>query len=140
MAGAIVPAGMVAANGFIDCTQWPGAISFMTVGLSFCGFQYNGFLVNHLDLAPPFAGMLMGIGNAIGTTARFWQQYFHGVIMSTSEVAYFKAFKTSDISQSRIQAGSCSKRSEYFYLSRYQVCCYRPTYTSEHSKFWKSVP
>jgi len=87
LAGGIVPAGMVAANGFIDCTQWPGAISFMTVGLSFCGFQYNGFLVNHLDLAPPFAGLLMGIGNAIGTTARFWQQYFHGVLTSTSEVA-----------------------------------------------------
>jgi len=59
----------------------------MTVGLSFCGFQYNGFLVNHLDLAPPFAGLLMGMGNAIGTTARFWQRYFHGVITSTSEVA-----------------------------------------------------
>jgi len=86
MTGAIVPAGMVAANGFIDCTQWPGAISFMTIGLSFCGFQYNGFLVNHLDLAPPFAGILMGIGNAVGTTARFWQQYFHGIITSTSEV------------------------------------------------------
>jgi len=86
-AGAIVPAAMVAANGFIDCTQWPGAISFMTVGLSFCGFQYNGFLVNHLDLAPPFAGLLMGMGNAIGTTARFWQRYFHGIITSTSEVA-----------------------------------------------------
>jgi len=84
--GAVIPAGMVAANGFIDCTQWPGAISFMTVGLALCGFQYNGFLVNHLDLAPPFAGLLMGIGNAVGTTARFWQQYFHGVIMSTSEV------------------------------------------------------
>jgi len=86
-AGGIVPAGMVAASGFIDCTQWPGAISFMTVGLAFCGFQYNGFLVNHLDLAPPFAGVLMGIGNALGTTARFWQQSFHGIVTSTSEVA-----------------------------------------------------
>jgi len=93
-AGGIVPAGMVAASGFIDCTQWPGAISFMTVGLAFCGFQYNGFLVNHLDLAPPFAGVLMGIGNALGTTARFWQQSFHGIVTSTSEVA--RVYRTHD--------------------------------------------
>jgi len=88
-AGAIVPAGMVAANGFIDCTQYPGAISFMAIGLSFCGFQYNGFLVNHLDLAPPYAGILMGISNAVGTTARFWQQSFHDIVVSTSQVACF---------------------------------------------------
>jgi len=80
---------MVAANGFIGCTQWQGAISFMTVGLSFCGFQYNGFLVNHLDIAPRFAGILMGIANAIGSTASFWLSYFLSVIMSTSQVVNY---------------------------------------------------
>jgi hypothetical protein len=78
---------MIAATGFIDCSQWTGTISFMTIGLSFCGFQYNGFLVNHLDIAPPFAGILMGIANAIGSTASFWLPYFLNIIMSTSQVS-----------------------------------------------------
>lgn len=78
---------MVAAMGFIDCSQWQGPISFITIGLSFCGFQYNGFLVNHLDIAPRYAGILMGIANAIGSTASFLVPYLHSIVKEVTEVS-----------------------------------------------------
>lgn len=83
--GAVVPASMVAAMGFIDCGQWQGPICLLSIGLSFCGFQYNGFLVNHLDLAPRYAGILMGIANAIGSTASFFVPFLFDVMSDVAQ-------------------------------------------------------
>ena len=77
---------MIAAMGFIDCTKWPATISFNTIGLAFCGFQYNGFLVNHLDIAPRYAGLLMGIANAIGSTAGFLVPPLLDIVATSAEV------------------------------------------------------
>jgi ACS family sodium-dependent inorganic phosphate cotransporter-like MFS transporter 5 len=35
------------------------------------GVGNSGWLVNHLDIAPPYAGLLMGISNTFGTVPGF---------------------------------------------------------------------
>lgn len=41
----------------------------MTFGVAFSGFAISGYNVNHLDIAPRYASILMGISNGIGTIA-----------------------------------------------------------------------
>ncbi|XP_047002784.1 vesicular glutamate transporter 1 [Schistocerca americana] len=41
----------------------------LTLGVAFSGFAISGFNVNHLDIAPRYASILMGMSNGIGTIA-----------------------------------------------------------------------
>lgn len=41
----------------------------LSIGVAFSGFAISGFNVNHLDIAPRYASILMGISNGIGTIA-----------------------------------------------------------------------
>jgi len=43
------------------------AVALLTLGTMFVGGMYSGFLANHIDIAPPFAGTLMGITNTFAT-------------------------------------------------------------------------
>eukprot|EP00798_Chlamydomonas_sp_ICE-L_P007480 gene7480-625_t len=44
-------------------------VLFTTLTLSALGFSRGGFSVNHMDIAPKYAGMVMGISNTAGTLA-----------------------------------------------------------------------
>lgn len=46
-----------------------GAVTALTIGVAFSGFAISGYNVNHLDIAPRYASILMGISNGIGTIA-----------------------------------------------------------------------
>ncbi|CAB3380348.1 Hypothetical predicted protein [Cloeon dipterum] len=41
----------------------------LTFGVAFSGFAISGYNVNHLDIAPRYASILMGMSNGIGTIA-----------------------------------------------------------------------
>lgn len=43
------------------------AIAALTLAVGFSGFAISGFNVNHLDIAPRYASILMGISNGFGT-------------------------------------------------------------------------
>ncbi|XP_008630953.2 PREDICTED: vesicular glutamate transporter 1, partial [Corvus brachyrhynchos] len=43
------------------------AISFLVLAVGFSGFAISGFNVNHLDIAPRYASVLMGLSNGVGT-------------------------------------------------------------------------
>ncbi|XP_016408378.1 vesicular glutamate transporter 3 [Sinocyclocheilus rhinocerous] len=43
------------------------AITFLILAVGFSGFAISGFNVNHLDIAPRYASILMGISNGVGT-------------------------------------------------------------------------
>ncbi|KAH7641862.1 vesicular glutamate transporter 2.2-like [Dermatophagoides farinae] len=45
------------------------AIICLTLAVGFSGFAISGFNVNHLDIAPRYASILMGISNGFGTLA-----------------------------------------------------------------------
>jgi MFS family permease len=59
------PALMLLLVTFVDTA--PAAISLMAMGNLFLGFSAGGFTVNHLDIAPRYAGILMGFSNTAGT-------------------------------------------------------------------------
>jgi MFS transporter, ACS family, solute carrier family 17 (sodium-dependent inorganic phosphate cotransporter), other len=39
----------------------------ITIAVGLGAFAWSGFAVNHLDIAPQYASILMGIGNTIAT-------------------------------------------------------------------------
>ncbi|KAI0988423.1 hypothetical protein GJ496_007139 [Pomphorhynchus laevis] len=45
------------------------AITALTLAVGFSGFAIAGFNVNHLDIAPRYASILMGLSNGFGTIA-----------------------------------------------------------------------
>ncbi|XP_018324719.1 vesicular glutamate transporter 1 [Agrilus planipennis] len=45
------------------------AVIALSMGVAFSGFAISGFNVNHLDIAPKYASILMGLSNGIGTLA-----------------------------------------------------------------------
>lgn len=42
-------------------------VALMTIGITCCGGMFCGFLANHIDLAPNFAGTLVAMTNTIAT-------------------------------------------------------------------------
>ncbi|CRL01215.1 CLUMA_CG014417, isoform A [Clunio marinus] len=50
-------------------TTGAGAVTALTFGVAFSGFAISGYNVNHLDIAPRYASILMGMSNGIGTIA-----------------------------------------------------------------------
>ncbi|VDK75170.1 unnamed protein product [Gongylonema pulchrum] len=57
------------ASGYCGCGQDTLVIIFLTLGVGLSGIQYAGFVVNYLDIAPTFAGPILGIGNTISCIA-----------------------------------------------------------------------
>ena len=43
------------------------AVVCLTVAVGVGGFAWSGFSVNHLDIAPQFASILMGLSNTFAT-------------------------------------------------------------------------
>ena len=75
---------MLVALGYVDCSQPSVAIALLVLSVSLTGVQYSGFLVNHVDIAPAFAGILFGITNSIAAVTGFISPVIVGVI--TAEV------------------------------------------------------
>jgi len=55
------------AVGFIDCESRSVAVVFLTLAMAFEGVHYSGYMVNQIDFAPRYAGVLYGITNFIST-------------------------------------------------------------------------
>lgn len=78
--GSVVPAGLIILMTFLDCSQAYGAVGVLIVGIGFFGLQYPGCLVNHVDIAPPFAGLLFGISNTFATVPGIVAPYVVGIL------------------------------------------------------------
>lgn len=50
-------------------TTVPQGLALVSGCLGFCGLARGGFSVNHMDIAPRYAGVLMGISNTAGTVS-----------------------------------------------------------------------
>jgi predicted MFS family arabinose efflux permease len=64
------------------------AIILLTVALSLNSGIFTGFLTNHMDLAPNFAGTLMGITNSLANITSILGPLLVGFIV-TDSVRYF---------------------------------------------------
>ena len=47
------------------------AILFLSLSVGSIGFSISGFPVNNLDVAPKYAGIILGFANMIGTIPGF---------------------------------------------------------------------
>lgn len=64
--GMIGPAVFLVAAGYTGC-NYILAVTFLTVSSSLGGVSASGFNINHLDIAPSYAGILLGITNTFAT-------------------------------------------------------------------------
>ncbi|XP_015281863.1 PREDICTED: sialin isoform X1 [Gekko japonicus] len=64
--GMIGPAVFLVAAGFIGC-DYKLAVAFVTISTTLGGFSTSGYSINHLDIAPSYAGILLGITNSFAT-------------------------------------------------------------------------
>lgn len=64
--GMIGPAVFLVAAGYTGC-DYVLAITFLTISSSLGGISASGFNINHLDIAPSYAGILLGITNTFAT-------------------------------------------------------------------------
>lgn len=55
---------------FAGCNSTLNVVLFI-IGMGFNGFIYSGFMTTHIDMAPDFAGTLMGMTNAVATIPGF---------------------------------------------------------------------
>ncbi|CAH1248088.1 SLC17A5 [Branchiostoma lanceolatum] len=69
--GLVLPGIFMVATGYVDCSQQVLAIVFLTLSVAMGGLCMSGFNVNHLDIAPRYAGVLMGISNCAATIPGF---------------------------------------------------------------------
>ena len=65
----------------------------LSAAVGFSGFAISGFNVNHLDIAPRFASILMGISNSAGTISGMIGPYVVGDITSGINKMYRKCVK-----------------------------------------------
>ncbi|XP_022235775.1 putative inorganic phosphate cotransporter [Limulus polyphemus] len=71
----------------VGCNHIISSVLF-ALSMGFNGFISAGFIVCHMDLAPDFAGTLMGITNAFGNISGFLAPYFVGVLTQENETLY----------------------------------------------------
>ncbi|KAK7125153.1 hypothetical protein R3I94_019251 [Phoxinus phoxinus] len=64
--GLFLPAVFLVAVGFSGCSG-AMAVTFLTLSSAFGGFSAAGVFLNQIDIAPRYAGMLLGITNTFGT-------------------------------------------------------------------------
>ena len=55
----------------MGCSQVVAAVTLVTIAIGFLGLNSAGFLVNHLDVSPAYAGILQGITNTFATVPGF---------------------------------------------------------------------
>ncbi|XP_043269781.1 putative inorganic phosphate cotransporter isoform X2 [Venturia canescens] len=66
--GQFGPAIALVAASYTGCDKWL-TVALLTVGVGFNGGIYSGFKVNHLDISPRFAGILMSFTNCLANLA-----------------------------------------------------------------------
>lgn len=62
-----------------DPTQ---AIAMLTIAIGMNGCTYCGYMVNHMDLSPNFAGSLMGLTNTLANTMSILGPITVGLILT----------------------------------------------------------
>ncbi|XP_076823695.1 sialin-like [Clavelina lepadiformis] len=73
------PACFLIAAGYIGCDSVL-AVTFICFATLFNGLAFSGFYVNHIDLSPHYAGILMGLTNTWATIPGFLSPLVVGVL------------------------------------------------------------
>ncbi|XP_074662009.1 sialin-like [Tubulanus polymorphus] len=63
----LIPTAFTVATGYLECTQPVLAVTFLVIAVTFSALSRCAFTVNHVDIAPRFAGMFFGVSNSVAT-------------------------------------------------------------------------
>lgn len=77
-----VPAILLAALGFTPRDMHSVVIALLTLSVGFNAASFCGYLINHIDLSPNYAGQIMGITNCISNLLSMCAPLLAGVIIS----------------------------------------------------------
>ncbi|CAB3367103.1 Hypothetical predicted protein [Cloeon dipterum] len=73
----VIPAACLIGVCLAGCNR-TGAVAFMTVGITAIAGMFSGFLANHIDISPNYAGTLMALTNMAATIPGFIVPVFVG--------------------------------------------------------------
>jgi nitrate/nitrite transporter NarK len=78
----------------IGLLEPPTALSviFMTIAVTMAGWQMGGVNVNHIDLSPKYAGLLLGISNTAGTLPGIFGVGLTGFILEATDQSWPTVF------------------------------------------------
>jgi len=65
---------------YLDCTQTVLAVSLLVLAVSMSGATYSGHFVNHMDIAPQYAGTIMGISNGTAALSGIIAPYLASIV------------------------------------------------------------
>ena len=84
----LAPGTFVVAVGYMTCEQSTTAVILLTLGVAMSGFQYgSGWMVNPVDIAPRYAGVIFGISNTFATVPGFVAPIVIGLITTNVSAA-----------------------------------------------------
>lgn len=83
--GQLVPMACLIGLGYMTADEKTLAITLLTIGVGFNAASFCGYLVNHMDLSPNFAGPMMGITNGFSNLLSIFAPLVVGAIV-TNEV------------------------------------------------------
>lgn len=88
--GQFGPAIALIAASYTGCDPYL-TVAILTVGVGLNGAIYSGFKVNHLDISPRFAGILMSLTNCLANLAGLLAPIVAGYVIDkrVSEKSYF---------------------------------------------------
>ena len=79
-----LPSGCTTASLFILITGYASspalAVAFLTIGVGITGLNASGYAVNILDIAPQYAGVIMGVTNVFGASPGFISPQIVGIV------------------------------------------------------------
>lgn len=79
-AGFLIPAFLLVSTSYVGCDNTSLAVVLFTLALGVQSFNSTSYSVNHLDIAPRFAGILVGITNSFGTVPGIVGPYIIGYL------------------------------------------------------------
>ncbi|KAG8266865.1 hypothetical protein J6590_061691 [Homalodisca vitripennis] len=97
-------------------TSVTGAVVLLTVSVALNAGVYTGFLTNHLDLSPNFAGLLMGITNGMSNVTSILSPMITGFIVSDQQAGSLQT-KTVSLSGPHTRQTSRDQWMVAFYIS-----------------------
>lgn len=74
------PAIALTVASFTGCNRWL-TVALLTIGVGLNGGIYSGFKINHLDISPRFAGILMSFTNCLANLAGLLAPIYAGNII-----------------------------------------------------------
>lgn len=79
-----VPAATLVALGYVSKDQTTWAVVLLTISVSINSATLVGFMINHLDLSPNFAGTLMSLTNCASNIMSLMGPLFVGFVVTDS--------------------------------------------------------